>query len=165
MRMQLHAKMPSAWTRHAVSPHSTWHAHPFHKLGQVTRGSDAPACQAEWCAACPGGGITSRTTAPTSFGWQAGRYPTIPSSRRRPRRKERWAERFQNSVRGCGVRPCWIGGCGSSRSPSPPDETGGLGERTDQLNRCQSGRTFSACGPFWPCTISNSTRWFSSSER
>ena len=54
---------------------------------------------------------------------------------------------------------------GVSRSPSPPDETGGLGERTDQLNRCQSGRTFSACGPFWPCTISNSTRWFSSSER
>jgi hypothetical protein len=29
----------------------------------------------------------------------------------------------------------------------------------------QTGRTFSACGPFWPCVISNSTRWFSSSER
>jgi hippurate hydrolase len=29
----------------------------------------------------------------------------------------------------------------------------------------QIGRTFAACGPFWPCVTSNSTRWFSSSER
>jgi hypothetical protein len=28
----------------------------------------------------------------------------------------------------------------------------------------QMGRTFSACGPFWPCVTSNSTRWFSSSD-
>ena len=32
-----------------------------------------------------------------------------------------------------------------------------------QLN--QMGRTCSACGPFWPWAISNSTRWFSSSVR
>ena len=29
----------------------------------------------------------------------------------------------------------------------------------------QTGRTFSACGPFWPWVMSNSTRWFSSNER
>ena len=29
----------------------------------------------------------------------------------------------------------------------------------------QSGRTCSACGPFWPCVMSNSTRWFSSRLR
>ena len=28
-----------------------------------------------------------------------------------------------------------------------------------------SGTTFSACGPLGPWVISNSTRWFSSSER
>ena len=34
-----------------------------------------------------------------------------------------------------------------------------------QVVLVQTGRTFSACGPFWPWVISNSTRWFSSSER
>ncbi len=29
----------------------------------------------------------------------------------------------------------------------------------------QSRRTCSACGPFWPCVMSNSTRWFSSRLR
>ena len=29
----------------------------------------------------------------------------------------------------------------------------------------QSGRTFSACGPFCPWVVSNSTFWFSSSDR
>ncbi|SCG73090.1 hypothetical protein GA0070213_11327 [Micromonospora humi] len=29
----------------------------------------------------------------------------------------------------------------------------------------QSGRMFSACGPFWPWVTSNSTRWFSSRLR
>jgi hypothetical protein len=29
----------------------------------------------------------------------------------------------------------------------------------------QIARTCSACGPFWPCVISNSTRWFSSRLR
>jgi hypothetical protein len=28
----------------------------------------------------------------------------------------------------------------------------------------QSGRTFSACGPFCPCVVSNSTFWFSFSD-
>lgn len=28
----------------------------------------------------------------------------------------------------------------------------------------QSGRTFSACGPFCPWVVSNSTFWFSSSD-
>jgi hypothetical protein len=30
------------------------------------------------------------------------------------------------------------------------------------VTRCQITRTFSACGPFWPATVSNSTRWLSS---
>jgi hypothetical protein len=30
------------------------------------------------------------------------------------------------------------------------------------VTRCQIARTFSACGPFWPATVSNSTRWLSS---
>lgn len=30
--------------------------------------------------------------------------------------------------------------------------------------RPQSGRTFSACGPFCPWVVSNSTFWFSSSD-
>jgi hypothetical protein len=30
---------------------------------------------------------------------------------------------------------------------------------------CQSGRMFSACGPFWPCVTSNSTFWPSASSR
>jgi hypothetical protein len=29
----------------------------------------------------------------------------------------------------------------------------------------QSGRTFSACGPFCPWVVSNSTFWFSASDR
>jgi hypothetical protein len=29
----------------------------------------------------------------------------------------------------------------------------------------QTARTCSACGPFWPCVMSNSTRWFSSRLR
>lgn len=32
-------------------------------------------------------------------------------------------------------------------------------------DQSQSARTCSACGPFWPCVMSNSTRWFSSRLR
>ena len=42
-----------------------------------------------------------------------------------------------------------------------------LPERTVALpsDQSQSARTCSACGPFWPCVMSNSTRWFSSRLR
>jgi hypothetical protein len=36
--------------------------------------------------------------------------------------------------------------------------------RTQGVRR-QTGRTFSACGPFCPWVVSNSTFWFSSSDR
>ena len=44
-----------------------------------------------------------------------------------------------------------------------PTHRGGRGARGGAGD--QMGRTWSACGPRWPCVTSNSTRWFSSSER
>jgi len=43
------------------------------------------------------------------------------------------------------------------------DDQGGLPGRESVLR--QAGRTFSACGPFCPWVVSNSTFWFSSSDR
>ncbi len=47
----------------------------------------------------------------------------------------------------------------------PQTSRAGLARRVRTRGfRRQSGRTFSACGPFCPCVVSNSTFWFSSSD-
>jgi hypothetical protein len=55
---------------------------------------------------------------------------------------------------------------GTQKPPSVREEEDFL-ELTVVLpgDQSQSGRTCSACGPFWPCVMSNSTRWFSSRLR
>ena len=55
---------------------------------------------------------------------------------------------------------------GQGRGPAPPGAGGAARWPGMRLGgRVQMARTFAACGPFWPCWMSNSTRWFSSSER
>lgn len=59
-----------------------------------------------------------------------------------------------------GTRPVRADVLRTGRVTTPNGVVGGAGIPEDQ-----SGRMFSACGPFWPWVTSNSTRWFSSSER
>ena len=60
-----------------------------------------------------------------------------------------------------GKSPASTGMRGCSGRPPP----GGRQPVSPPTGWSQSGRTCSACGPFWPWAISNSTRWFSSRER
>ncbi len=52
----------------------------------------------------------------------------------------------------------------TSRDGSVPTPEG-VGTDCPSALADQTGRTFSACGPFWPWVVSNSTRWFSSRLR
>jgi hypothetical protein len=54
----------------------------------------------------------------------------------------------------------WIGSC---RRPQVILAQRVAGGRRGVMR--QAGRTFSACGPFCPWVVSNSTFWFSSSDR
>jgi hypothetical protein len=61
-----------------------------------------------------------------------------------------------------------IFGMPNSRTPPmPADQPTALASapREDAGRQRQSGRTFSACGPFCPWVVSNSTFWFSFSDR
>ena len=54
-------------------------------------------------------------------------------------------------------------GMGAAGHDEGPADAGGAFEK--RWGPTQTGRTFSACGPFGPWVISNSTFWFSSSVR
>jgi hypothetical protein len=53
-----------------------------------------------------------------------------------------------------------VHGARRASNPGRPARRG----RTQAVMR-QTGRTFSACGPFCPWVVSNSTFWFSASDR